>query len=106
MNVFKLLKSVVSAVNPLAGVAIQVVETVVSKQHPMGVKAAAMVPIKPAYKSKINWLALLAIAYAAFDFFGHPVPADMQSAVTPAVNAIVPVVVIILRTWFTKTLVR
>ena len=110
MNPIKIFKAIITGVNPFAGIAATASEAIVreamERYKPRPVDETRVVPVKSALKSKINWVAGLAVVYALADFFGHPVPPAIRETLDPALAAVVPVIVIILRTWFTKSAVK
>lgn len=65
--------------------------------------STAVVDVKPATESKINWAQVIALLVWAASFFGFVVPPEMQAAFIAAITPIQAVVTIILRTWFTKS---
>jgi len=105
--------------NPIAGVAVAVANAVITAKriHPkartgtpadavdqaLAESNAKIVPIKAAWKSKINWVAGAAVIYSVASFLGMPISAETQAMLAPIISAVVPAVVIVLRTWFNRS---
>lgn len=70
---------------------------------PPSLPATAVVDVKPAALSKINWVQAIAFGAMVASYFGIQVPPDVQAALQAAIVAITTVVTWILRTWFTTS---
>jgi hypothetical protein len=62
----------------------------------------AIVPVKSAWFSKVNWVAGGLLIVNMFSFFGHPLPDDYADIVTKIFADFSPLLIIVLRTWFTR----
>lgn len=63
----------------------------------------AVVPVKPAVASKINWLQIAGIGASVAAYFGLDLSAADLAAVIGGIQAVVAVVTVVMRTWFTKS---
>lgn len=73
-------------------------------------KTAAIVNVESAFVSKINWAALISLVAAILSIWGIAFPAEAQQsllaliyAVSNAITVLGPIVIMIFRTWFTKS---
>lgn len=63
----------------------------------------AMVPVKSAWTSKLNWKSGVALAAAFLAIFGIEVTPQEQAAILAGIIAISEVASVIIRTWFTTS---
>lgn len=61
------------------------------------------VPVEPAVWSKINWAQVLGLGATVATMLGWTVPPDLVPATVVAIQSVVSVATIVLRTWFTKS---
>lgn len=65
-----------------------------------------IVRVKSGWFSKINWAAGAMLVFALSDFIGRPVPANLRDAIAKAVETLVPIAIIVIRTWFTTSVTK
>lgn len=65
--------------------------------------AAVVVPVKSAWKSKINWGVAIALAASLASFFGFDFDPATQAQVQTAITSITAVYVWLMKTFFTNT---
>ena len=63
----------------------------------------AVVPVKPALESKINWTQVAGIAASVAAIFGLDVDPTTLVAVVVGIQGVVSLVTVIMRTWFNKS---
>lgn len=65
--------------------------------------AAVVVPVKSAWKSKINWGVAISLVASAVSFFGLDLDAETQAQAQMAITGITGVYVWVMKTFFTNT---
>lgn len=65
--------------------------------------AVAVVPVRPVWQSKIVILAVLTIVAAVLTRWAIPFPPEVREAVGLLIEVAVPAVMIVLRGWFTRS---
>jgi hypothetical protein len=60
--------------------------------------------VKSSWFSKINWTIAIGFLINILTFLGYTVPADLETTALAAINSIVAIIVVIQRTFFTKTI--
>ncbi len=71
----------------------------------MDTPKSVVVDVKPASKSKINWVNFVTLLVGIAASFGIVIPADFQELLLQIVAIAGPLLTIIMRTWFSKTVV-
>jgi hypothetical protein len=61
-------------------------------------------PTQSSWFSKINWTIAVTFIVNVLTFLGFVVPAELESAALLAINSVIGLAVIIMRTWFTKSI--
>ncbi len=64
----------------------------------------AVVDVKSAWASKINWVSLIGVIAMIGSFFGLDLDTATQAALVTAIGTISGVITMVLRTFFTKTI--
>lgn len=87
----------------IAAAVMPAAEKAVAAAVPQG---ATVAPVKPAIASKVNWTAFGTIIVALFAFFGLDLSPDMHAAVATIAATVGPVLIMVIRTWFTRAITR
>ena len=65
-----------------------------------------LVPVISGFASKINWTQFLGLVASLLTARGFAIPPDMVPALLVAVQAVTALLTIIMRTWFTKSIIH
>lgn len=67
------------------------------------VPEVAIVPVKPAITSKINWTQFIGVAAMLASYFGLPLTADQLAGILAAIGTAQGVITWVIKTWFTNS---